>query len=90
MKRQDHTKGKRTLLSHNIYTGSPVYRQNLLNSIINTTQSTRLNRQTRLSKSDIIELVVDCVAFTILFAGFVYLISISHDINLAIIAWLER
>lgn len=90
MKRQDDTKGKRTHLSHNVYSGSPVYRQNLLNSIINTTQSTRVNRPNRLSKSDIIELVVDCVAFTILFAGFVYLISISHDINLAIIAWLER
>ena len=66
-------------MSHNVYNGSPVGQRNILNSIINSSYSTRLtySDKTPVSFCDIAKAAFEFICIGIITFGMCYFIAVS-------------
>ena len=92
MQRQVDTMGKRPDMSHNVYSDKSVANRNILNHIINSTYQTRPTQLTEKSYTikQIFTFLGELLAATLLFGGFIYLISISDALDQHMLEFLGR
>ena len=92
MQRQVDTMGKRPDMSHNVYSDKSVANRNILNHIINSTYQTRSTHLTEKSYTikQIFTFLGELLAATLLFGGFIYLISISDALDQHMLEYMGR
>ena len=84
--------GKRPDMSHNVYSDKSVANRNILNHIINSTYQTNLTEldEKRFTLKEIFTFIVEFIALGLMFAIFIFFISISDGFDAHIMEWMGR
>ena len=89
---QKPTQAKPRDLSHNVYRDKSVANRNILNHIINSTYQTELPDHTekRYTIKQIATFIMEFIALALMFAIFIFFISISDGFDAHIMEWMGR
>ena len=92
MKNHKPTQAKPIDLSHNVYSDKSVANRNILNHIINSTYQTNLTEldEKRFTLKEIFTFIVEFIALGLMFAIFIFFISISDGFDAHIMEWMGR
>ena len=84
--------GKRPDMSHNVYGDKSVANRNILNHIINSTYQTNLTGldERRFTLKEIFTFVMEFIALALMFAIFIFFISVSDGFDAHIMEWMGR
>ena len=89
---QKPTQAKRPDLSHNVYSGKSVANRNILNHIINSTYHSNLTEldERRFTLKEIFTFILEFIALGLMFAIFIFFISISDGLDAHLMEWMGR
>lgn len=89
---QKPTQAKPQDMSHNVYSDKSVANRNILNHIINSTYHSNLTEldERRFTLKEIFTFIMEFIALGLMFAIFIFFISISDGFDAHIIEWMGR
>ena len=89
---QKPTQAKPRDMSHNVYSDRSVANRNILNHIINSTYQTNLTEldEKRFTLKEIFTFIMEFIALALMFAIFIFFISISDGFDAHIMEWMGR
>ena len=89
---QKPTQAKPRDMSHNVYSDRSVANRNILNHIINSTYQTNLTEldEKRFTLKEIFTFIMEFIALALMFAIFIFAISISDGFDAHIMEWMGR